>query len=124
MEEAEEDPDLKELADEIQSEIQAAVQSVIRPTRKNCGSCHFKGGGGEDEFVFDGKPGNDIVADFKPNVDYLRFERDTGIRNFDDFLARAEDTADGAVVTLDADTTVLLEDVSLSQLDKDDLLLL
>ena len=88
------------------------------------GDDYLKGGGGEDEFVFDGKPGNDIVADFKPNVDYLRFERDTGIRSFDDFLARAEDTTDGVVVTLDANTTVLLEDVSLSQLDKDDLLLL
>ena len=47
LEESEEDPDLKELADEIQSEIQAAVQAVTRPTRQNCGSCHFYGGGGD-----------------------------------------------------------------------------
>jgi octaheme c-type cytochrome (tetrathionate reductase family) len=44
---AEEDPELKELADEIQSEIQLAVQSVGLPTRQNCGSCHFYGGGGD-----------------------------------------------------------------------------
>lgn len=41
------DADSKELAREIQSEIQAAVQAVVRPTRKNCGSCHFYGGGGD-----------------------------------------------------------------------------
>lgn len=41
------DEDSKKLATEIQSEIQAAVQLVSRPTRSNCGSCHFKGGGGD-----------------------------------------------------------------------------
>jgi len=44
---AEEDPSLKELAAELQAEIQSAVQSVGLPTRKNCGSCHFYGGGGD-----------------------------------------------------------------------------
>lgn len=47
QEESEQDPDMKELANEIQSEIQLAVQSVTLPTRKNCGSCHFYGGGGD-----------------------------------------------------------------------------
>ena len=42
-----EDKEDKELADELQAEIQTAVQSVGRPTRKNCGSCHFYGGGGD-----------------------------------------------------------------------------
>ncbi len=41
------DDDSKELAAEIQGEIQAAVQLVGRPTRGNCGGCHFKGGGGD-----------------------------------------------------------------------------
>jgi octaheme c-type cytochrome (tetrathionate reductase family) len=44
---AEEDPELKELAAEIQANIGSAVQSVALPTRKNCGSCHFYGGGGD-----------------------------------------------------------------------------
>ena len=44
---SEEDPELIELADEIQTEIKSAVQSVGRPTRQNCGSCHFYGGGGD-----------------------------------------------------------------------------
>lgn len=41
------DPEEKALAKEAQAEIQAAAQSVGRPTRKNCGSCHFSGGGGD-----------------------------------------------------------------------------
>jgi octaheme c-type cytochrome (tetrathionate reductase family) len=42
-----EDPDEQEIAAELRRDIQAAVQSVIRPERQNCGSCHFKGGGGD-----------------------------------------------------------------------------
>jgi octaheme c-type cytochrome (tetrathionate reductase family) len=41
------DPDEQEIADEIRGTIQAAVQAVVRPERQNCGSCHFKGGGGD-----------------------------------------------------------------------------
>ncbi|MGA6927113.1 MAG: tetrathionate reductase family octaheme c-type cytochrome [Desulfosarcina sp.] len=42
-----EDPDEKEIAEEIRGTIQLAVQAVVRPGRENCGSCHFKGGGGD-----------------------------------------------------------------------------
>ncbi|MDM8544635.1 tetrathionate reductase family octaheme c-type cytochrome [Desulfococcaceae bacterium HSG7] len=42
-----EDPDAKEMADEIQTTIHQAVTDIGRPTRKNCGSCHFYGGGGD-----------------------------------------------------------------------------
>ena len=41
------DPEDLELAKEIQDSIQKSVQSIGRPTRKNCGSCHFYGGGGD-----------------------------------------------------------------------------
>ncbi len=41
------DPEERELAKEIQESIQEAVQAVGRPTRRNCGSCHFRGGGGD-----------------------------------------------------------------------------
>ncbi len=44
---ASDDAEEKDIADELQSEIQAAVQSIGRPTRQNCGGCHFKGGGGD-----------------------------------------------------------------------------
>ena len=41
------DPEENALAKDAQAEIQQAAQSVGRPTRKNCGSCHFSGGGGD-----------------------------------------------------------------------------
>ncbi len=41
------DPFEKEIADEIQAKLLAAAQSIGRPTRQNCGECHFKGGGGD-----------------------------------------------------------------------------
>jgi octaheme c-type cytochrome (tetrathionate reductase family) len=44
---ASDDPEEAEIAKEIQAEIQTAAQSIGRPTRQNCGECHFKGGGGD-----------------------------------------------------------------------------
>ncbi|MGD9210253.1 MAG: tetrathionate reductase family octaheme c-type cytochrome, partial [Desulfobacteraceae bacterium] len=41
------DPEEIKIAEEIQAAIQNAVQSVGLPTRRNCGGCHFKGGGGD-----------------------------------------------------------------------------
>jgi len=41
------DPEDLEVAKEIQTSILTSVQSIGRPTRKNCGSCHFYGGGGD-----------------------------------------------------------------------------
>ena len=43
----ENDAESKEMAAELQTEIQQAVQHVGRPTRQNCGACHFYGGGGD-----------------------------------------------------------------------------
>lgn len=36
-----------EIADEIQKKIQNAAKDIGLPGRKNCGNCHFYGGGGE-----------------------------------------------------------------------------
>ena len=44
---AADDAESREMAEEIQHDIQQAVQSIGRPTRRNCGSCHFYGGGGD-----------------------------------------------------------------------------
>ncbi len=41
------DPEEQELAKEIEAEVRDAVQSIGLPGRKNCGSCHFYGGGGD-----------------------------------------------------------------------------
>ncbi len=44
---AEGDEESLEIAKEIQAELSKAAQSVGRPGRTNCGSCHFYGGGGD-----------------------------------------------------------------------------
>ena len=41
------DAESLEIVKEIQNDVIDAVSSIARPTRKNCGSCHFFGGGGE-----------------------------------------------------------------------------
>jgi octaheme c-type cytochrome (tetrathionate reductase family) len=41
------DEDSLQIAREIQAELREAAQSVGRPGRKNCGACHFYGGGGD-----------------------------------------------------------------------------
>ena len=41
------DDESLEIAKEIQTELKEAAQSIGRPGRKNCGSCHFYGGGGD-----------------------------------------------------------------------------
>ena len=41
------DEESVEIAREIQAELKDAAQSIGRPGRKNCGSCHFYGGGGD-----------------------------------------------------------------------------
>jgi octaheme c-type cytochrome (tetrathionate reductase family) len=41
------DAESKQMAGEIQTELRAAAQEIIRPARKNCGACHFYGGGGD-----------------------------------------------------------------------------
>ncbi|SDU19069.1 tetrathionate reductase family octaheme c-type cytochrome [Desulfobacula phenolica] len=41
------DPETQEIAKDIQQEVKEATTQVTLPTRKNCGSCHFTGGGGD-----------------------------------------------------------------------------
>ena len=41
------DEEERQIAQGIQEDIHAVAQSVARPGRKNCGSCHFNGGGGD-----------------------------------------------------------------------------
>lgn len=40
------DEESKMMAEDLKSEMKTAVQAVGVPERKNCGECHFKGGGG------------------------------------------------------------------------------
>ena len=41
------DPDTKEMMKDLQNEVKEAVVKINFPTRKNCGDCHFTGGGGD-----------------------------------------------------------------------------
>ncbi len=41
------DPDAKEMTADIQKTFYEAITAIGRPTRENCGSCHFYGGGGD-----------------------------------------------------------------------------
>jgi len=41
------DSDTDEMVPDIQQDVKNAVSKVAFPTRKNCGECHFKGGGGD-----------------------------------------------------------------------------
>ncbi|THB78906.1 MAG: tetrathionate reductase family octaheme c-type cytochrome [Desulfobacteraceae bacterium] len=41
------DPETDEIAADIQMELVDAVGRIELPDRKNCGTCHFKGGGGD-----------------------------------------------------------------------------
>ena len=45
--EEDDDPEVLEIVKEIQMEVQEAVVQINTPSRKNCGDCHFYGGGGD-----------------------------------------------------------------------------
>jgi octaheme c-type cytochrome (tetrathionate reductase family) len=45
--EGDDDPDIKEIVEDLQAGIRNAVKQVTLPKRSNCGECHFKGGGGD-----------------------------------------------------------------------------
>ncbi len=41
------DPETEEIAKDIQKNVKKAAQEITLPERRNCGECHFKGGGGD-----------------------------------------------------------------------------
>ncbi len=56
------DPEVKEIIQDIQNEVKEAVVNVALPSRKSCGDCHFTGGGGDG-----GKHGDLDTSLVKPN---------------------------------------------------------
>jgi octaheme c-type cytochrome (tetrathionate reductase family) len=102
------DEESLEIAKEIQVELREAAQDVGRPGRKNCGSCHFYGGGG------DGVKHGDLDTSLtKPNK-VLDVHMGVDSQNFD--CVRCHTTTlhniSGRVYTLPAamDRKSLLED--------------
>jgi len=41
------DPETEDIMKDLQQEVKQAVTKITLPTRKNCGDCHFTGGGGD-----------------------------------------------------------------------------
>jgi Ca2+-binding RTX toxin-like protein len=81
------------------------------------------GGDGNDIFVFAGAMGDDTVRDFEAGTDTLRFRGGNGeVTSYSGFLRHAEDTRDGVLYDRgdDGANTILLEDVSLSDLSRSD----
>ncbi|WP_413603014.1 hypothetical protein [Curtobacterium sp. Curtsp57] len=81
------------------------------------------GGAGNDTFVFELASGNDRITDFASAasggfdvIDLTAWQELT----FDDLIAQAEDTSNGAVLHLDPDNSFTLDGVHLSTLLNDD----
>ncbi|WP_022663869.1 tetrathionate reductase family octaheme c-type cytochrome [Desulfospira joergensenii] len=45
--EGDDDPDTLEIVKELQTDLHRVIKKINMPQRKNCGECHFKGGGGD-----------------------------------------------------------------------------
>ncbi|MEM7749810.1 MAG: hypothetical protein AAF346_16280, partial [Pseudomonadota bacterium] len=86
------------------------------------------GGLGDDTFVFrdyggdQGDFGHDTITDFSAGDgigDVIRLEH-AGLTNFADLLTKAVDTADGVKITIDDDNSILLEGLTIADLNEDD----
>ncbi|MGQ0685617.1 calcium-binding protein [Bradyrhizobium sp.] len=83
------------------------------------GNDTMSGGTGNDTFVFQASPGQDIVTDFTPGQDVLEF-RDGIFADAADALAAATASGNNTVITIDANNSVLLQNVSLANLNETD----
>lgn len=84
------------------------------------GADWLEGGNGADRFVFTGAFGRDVLADFG-NGDVLQFDR-ARVSGFADLMAHAHQQGDDVVIAWDAQTSVVLQDVSLASLRAGDFL--
>ncbi|WP_310619715.1 VCBS domain-containing protein [Flexibacterium corallicola] len=89
------------------------------------GDDQLTGGTGNDIFVFNaGDTGHDIITDFTAGAgseDVIEFET-AQFADFDTVLAAAADVDGDTVITIDADTSVTLTGVQVSDLHQDDFL--
>ncbi len=81
------------------------------------------GGNGGDTFVF--SSGTDVITDFNTGQagELIDLSNASGIGSFDDLIANhAEDTNDGVLLTDNSGNSLLLEGVSMTDLQSDDFL--
>ncbi|MGH1571966.1 hypothetical protein ACRAWG_16320 [Methylobacterium sp. P31] len=90
------------------------------------GNDTFTGGGGNDTFVFHSGFGHDIITNFVLGISHDRLNFDhtisalNGIKNDADLsdylLAHTQDTSSGALITLDHNDSILLNQIKAAQL--------
>ena len=84
------------------------------------GNDTLTGGSGNDVFVFSAGFGKDVISDFAPgHEDVLEFSSAL-FADFDSAMAHAAQLGSDVVFTIDADTTLTLADMQISQLRADD----
>ena len=83
------------------------------------GDDELKGGGGADAFHFKRGYDRDRVADFENNVDRLCIDRDLGVRDAGDVLARARNVGDDVVIDFGQGDVLRIENASRGQLEND-----
>ncbi|MCP4314910.1 MAG: calcium-binding protein, partial [Hyphomicrobiales bacterium] len=77
------------------------------------------GDDGDDTFVFASEFGNDVVVDFEAG-DIVEFRQVTAISSYADVLVNAADDGTDTTITVDADNSIVLENVLVSELSSDD----
>ncbi|MEK9282795.1 Ig-like domain-containing protein [Bradyrhizobium sp. ISRA442] len=84
------------------------------------GNDTLTGGKDSDTFVFDPNFGKDVITDFKPGADHIQFDH-TLFANFSSVQAHATNDGHGnTVITYDANDTITLTGVALSNLHSTD----
>ncbi|SNZ20117.1 hypothetical protein SAMN06265368_3219, partial [Cohaesibacter gelatinilyticus] len=81
------------------------------------------GEAGDDIFIFATGDGDDTVMDFVAGAgsdDVIELSGIAGFSSFAEVLAVASDQGSDTLITLDADNSILLKDVSVSDLHQDD----
>lgn len=81
------------------------------------GSDLLWGDRGSDSFVFEAGFGHDTIKDFETGrkSDFIQFDADL-FPTFGDVMARTTDTSDGALISYDANNSVLIEGMSKASL--------
>ncbi len=83
----------------------------------------LSGGSGDDLFVFRTGFGRDTVTDFsagEDSDDVIEFDSITGVSTYAQVLARAADDGTHTTITIDADNSIVLQNVVVADLGADD----
>ena len=87
------------------------------------GNDTLTGNSGNDSFIFAADFGKDIITDFTAGAasdDVIEFRGIAGLASYANVLANAADDGTDTTITLDAENTVVLQNVLVSELHSDD----